>query len=524
MAVRRHNLLKASRDEDRAALLTRIVWERQLELRVAANFLLDNLRGEEGLCLEIASHFPPRETLALTTGFAKLGHLVPEWNAVALQGGRFVWRALHGGAHGGAHPNPGARVHGAARITDGIVRIDCAVVSVGGGRFVVAGGCDTHPSRAQKFFASAFIYDALTNAVEPLPDMPCTRHGCAGAFLGGRVYVLGGEYVARTPDAPCCVSLDLRAPAREWSLFGNFERSPGMHPSRDQFAFVPVAAAWGRLVFLNKGVLVVFNPLANRWSSAKTTGKPRSGPPARDKCPPELGTNAQASVEGGSRIIFMSGRGEDGHLPCRVYSFQFLLPPTARGTCHLPIGQPNRTVVEPLWAYGEWSSLGEAGSLNMPRGPADREVSSGRVGGALSVVQDRLYVSGGVDEFTNRFDGSIARWDGRLSDLPPSFYDDPRAELLRRAEEEEKDQDLPFDATHELAQQIQNYLSAEGRPGVPRKPRDCEQPWTPLTQAGLALPTAMHAHAAITIPLMPGPEIRAVLAAGSAAGVSAAYS
>ena len=212
MSVRRQNLLKASRDEDRAALLTRIVWERQLELRVAASFLLDKLRGEKGLCLEIASHFPPRETLALTTGFA-MGRIVPEWNMVALEGGRFVWRPLHGGAHGGANPQPGPRVHGAARITDGIVRIDCAVVSVGSGRFVVAGGCDTHPSRAQRFFASAFMYDAITNAVEPLPDMPCARHGCNGAFLDGRVYVLGGEYVARAPVAPFCVWLDVRAPA-----------------------------------------------------------------------------------------------------------------------------------------------------------------------------------------------------------------------------------------------------------------------------------------------------------------------
>ena len=105
MTIRRQNLLKASRADDRAALLTRIVWERQLELRVMAGFQLDRLRGED-LCLAIASHFPPRETLALTTGFA-MGRIVAEWNAVVLEGGRLVWRPLHGGAHGGANPNPG---------------------------------------------------------------------------------------------------------------------------------------------------------------------------------------------------------------------------------------------------------------------------------------------------------------------------------------------------------------------------------------------------------------------------------
>ena len=64
LAVRRRNLLLASCDEDRRRLLINIVWERQLEMRVVRNFLLEQLRGEEGLCLEIASHFAPRENAA----------------------------------------------------------------------------------------------------------------------------------------------------------------------------------------------------------------------------------------------------------------------------------------------------------------------------------------------------------------------------------------------------------------------------------------------------------------------------
>ena len=256
-----------------------------------------------------------------------------------------------------------------------------------------------------------------------------------------------------------------------------------------------VAHACGRLVTLTDGVLYVFNPLAQSyskdlrtrvaggcWSAARTFGKPRSGPPARDKCPPELGTNAQASVEWGNQVIFMSGRGDE-HLPCHVFSFQFLLPPTALGTCHLPIGHLCKTAhtTDPLWAYGEWTSLG----MITPGW------AKGRVGGTLSVVQDRLYVAGGVDERTSRFDGSVARWDGQLSDLSTGFCTDRCIELVRRAEEEEQDEELPLDATDELAQQIQNYLSVEGQPGVPRETRDCEQPWRPV--AGLELPTAMHA-------------------------------
>ena len=40
LSCRRRNLLRAAHPEDRARLLTLVVWERQLELRVARSFLL----------------------------------------------------------------------------------------------------------------------------------------------------------------------------------------------------------------------------------------------------------------------------------------------------------------------------------------------------------------------------------------------------------------------------------------------------------------------------------------------------
>ena len=128
----------------------------------------------------------------MTTGFS-MGRIVPEWSAVAVdpQHGGFVWRPIHGAR---------ARVYGADTIDDGIVRIDCAVVSIGSGRFVVAGGCDDHPQRARGFFASAFVYDALTHAVEPLPPMPC-RGAAAAARIDGKVFAVGGEYAAH--QRPC---------------------------------------------------------------------------------------------------------------------------------------------------------------------------------------------------------------------------------------------------------------------------------------------------------------------------------
>ena len=69
-------------------------------------------------------------------------------------------------------------MHGADRVADGIVRIDCAVVSVGAGRFVVAGGCDDHPGRTSRFFASAFEYDAIARAAAGPAD------GTDGSYSG----------------------------------------------------------------------------------------------------------------------------------------------------------------------------------------------------------------------------------------------------------------------------------------------------------------------------------------------------
>ena len=99
LSCRRHNLLRAAHPEDRARLLTLVVWERQLELRVARSFLLEKLGGEI-----VASFFPARETLALT-------RIIPDWSCVTLaavgevdqrtSGGRFRWTPVHGKGNAG---------------------------------------------------------------------------------------------------------------------------------------------------------------------------------------------------------------------------------------------------------------------------------------------------------------------------------------------------------------------------------------------------------------------------------------
>ena len=436
LSCRRQNLLRAAHADDRAALLTRVVWERQLEMRVVRNFLLNKLLGEEGLCLEVASHFPVRTTMALTTGFA-MGRIVPNWSVVALSpNGELQWRPIHD--HAGHQA-----VFGVEKIPDGIVRIDCAVVSIGSGRFVVAGGCDKHPRLAGRFFRSAFIYDALTHAVEPLPDMPCDRHGCNGACIGEDVYIVGGGYVSSAGTT--CSRLHL--PTRRWFALPEAEWSVATATSADRsderisvrrqlagstLAFVPVAAVWGRLVVLVEGIPFAFNPAAAEagWNLCADYDETLSL---------NLGKNAQASVEWADRHLVVSSGRDAGISGCHVAALTFDFPPGRP----LPgeEGEPDDRADSPSWARGRWTRLDSPGSS--------------RIGCGLCVVMDRLYISGGVDEDAQgggRFDGSVARWGGTLADFDKGNLGSIRA-------------------------------------------------WQKVK--GLELPTAMHAHASLSVPWLP---------------------
>ncbi|KAL3920294.1 MAG: hypothetical protein SGPRY_005304 [Prymnesium sp.] len=292
--VRRRNLLRASHPEERADLLSRIVWERQLELRVARSFLLESLRGEEGLALQIASHFPPRQTMALTTGFA-MGKIVPDWSCAVIRQGKLCWQPIHG---------PKSRVYQKESVSDGIVRIDCAVVDIGSGCFL-----------------QAFMYDALTHVASPLPDMPCIRHGCGGAHIDGKVYIVGGEYAEQRPGVPrtFCSVFDLKR--REWStLSASLQATTRINQAIQQskLAFVPVGAVWGRLVVLVEGSPIAFNP-------KKPAGGWRLCVPTQTSQLLSLGESAMASVEWGDRLVVATGRG--GERRCNVASLSFKYPP-----------------------------------------------------------------------------------------------------------------------------------------------------------------------------------------------------
>ena len=373
LAVRRRHLLRAADDGDRRRLFARVAWARQLELRCAARWLEAQL--PEALCLRVAACFAPRETLALTSGFAA-GRVVPRWTAFAPGRG---WVASH-------DPEGPQRLHGAAAVADGVERIDCAVVDAGGGRFVVAGGCGDHPSRCDRFFRSAFLYDGLAGSAAPLPDMPRARHGCGGARVGRRVYVVGGDYCDRGPGRCLGSVLDLDAPGAWAPLPATAhpaERDGG--GSCDELAhvaFAPVAAVAGRLVVLANGRAKAWNPLDPRgW---RTVGGGGVGG--------VVGTSAQGSCVWRDRLVVAQGRGA-ASAGCAVVALQFSEPPTSDD-----------------WAAGDWADLGSAATGG-----------AGRVGCDLAVVHDRLYVSGGVDEATHAFDASVARFDYTYRQLDDIF-------------------------------------------------------------------------------------------------------
>ena len=390
LSVRRQNLLRATHREDREALLTRVVLQHQQELRVVRFFLEEKLHGEEGLLLHIASFFPPRETMALTTGFA-MGRIIPSWCCAVLnpRGGGLSWRPLHQGGDGWDGvpvDDPDAKVGAldTRSVPDGIVRIDCAVVAIDQGRFLVAGGCADHPSRARAFFKSAFLYDSLVHVATPLPDMPCRRHGCGGAYLDGKVYILGGNYVER--DHALISVLNLAT--REWTALSPAMDAQLASEDAAPIAFVPVGGIDGRLVMLVEGHALAFNPQRPEQGWCVCIPEAAANPAARDEMRTvDLGTSACASVCWGHHLIVSAGRNADSYA-CHVGAFSFLYPASSS-----------------QWMMGCWADLGAAGP-------------TGRVGAGLAVVHDRLYISGGVDESPGGgFDGTVAVWGGRYTDL-----------------------------------------------------------------------------------------------------------
>ena len=169
-----------------------------------------------------------------------------------------------------------------------------------------------------------------------------------------------------------------------------------------------------------------------------------------------LGQEAQSCTCWGDRVfVISSGRPGDGGL-CEVMAFEFTEPPDSPDDC--------------AWD-GVFTHLGKVDNMG------------GRIGCGLTVVQDRLYISGGVDEGdgdfreSRGFDASTVRWTGRLKDLRAA----PAPDL-----EPVRGQPL-FSSVPDA------HL---------RRVRDCTQfKWEQVDE--LRLPTPMHAHSAINVPMLP---------------------
>ena len=315
--------------------------------------------------------------------------------------------------------------------------------------------------------------------------MPHARHGSGGARLGDAVFIVGGGYAAVNHDGTLVSRLDLTT--LNWSAVEEAElrestfealRQRGMpgfaverlsqRPWGSTLAFVPVGGISGRLVILAGGMPLAFNPAhpeAGWLPCADVAGTARL-------C---LGSSAQACVQWGDHLVVSTGR-RDGTGPgtgppgCDVAAFSFLHPPTAlkAGAGEEVAGEGGEVdPLRPLWAEGVWTMLGTMGP-------------TGRVGAGLTVVQDRLYISGGVDEGRggSGFDGSVAQWCGTREELDAAAASDHSW----------------------VGDSIHNWVG-DWSGGDSARVRECTRPW--VTVEGLQMTTAMHAHAAIAVPWLP---------------------
>ena len=315
--------------------------------------------------------------------------------------------------------------------------------------------------------------------------MPHARHGSGGARLGDAVFIVGGGYAAVNHDGTLVSRLDLTT--LNWSAVEEAElrestfealRQRGMpgfaverlsqRPWGSTLAFVPVGGISGRLVILAGGMPLAFNP-----------AHPEAGwLPCADVASTArllLGASAQACVQWGDHLVVSTGR-RDGTGPgtgppgCDVAAFSFLHPPTAlkAGAGEEVAGEGGEVdPLRPLWAEGVWTMLGTTGP-------------TGRVGAGLTVVQDRLYISGGVDEGRggSGFDGSVAQWCGTREELDAAAASDHSW----------------------VGDSIHNWVG-DWSGGDNARVRECTRPW--VTVEGLQMTTAMHAHAAIAVPWLP---------------------
>jgi len=406
LSVKPANLLRASDPMDRQRVLLAQVLEFTPEVCAAAKFLNDRLPSGLGdlhvnpLLSRIAAFVSaPRTFPHQFSGFKGTVHL-EHWRydvqgkpislSVKMSPG-FLYK-----------PDPGTPL-GPLK-----VRMDCAIADLSEtgfpGLVMLAGGCGAHPHKCQRpdgFFKSAVVYDSMVDEWSPLPDMPTRRHGPSAACLGNRVYVLGGQYAHDPYDA----DMELVG-ARFCDIFNlstgcwTVQPDEALRGIRHLYnllthtAFFGAGATSERLVCClppetrsSQVITVAFNPQCEEdgWRVVEAHEPIRLGR-----------TSCAATYKG--ELVVASGR------PM----------PYSRCAAGFKFTQPASS--SELWHMGEWRQL--------------PNLNCARVGGALFVVEDKLYISGGVDEETAEFHSDCERLDEHLS--PPrwttlSWFEMPRS-------------------------------------------------------------------------------------------------
>ena len=252
-------------------------------------------------------------------------------------------------------------------------RIDAASFSLGEGRFVLAGGVDNHP-KIGNLLTSAEVYDSLSDIWSPLPSLPGNRHGTAGTVLGQYLYVAGGG-VPRTDTTIDRIHISAVDAAIEGSPNRSSVKWERVQPKpRYSRVFAAVATVAGMVVVAGgeathnaaqgdtrttesvtvEGFVPGLTEKEGSWHQLPQMPGPRS---------------AMGFCTWRGKLIVAGGRGGDRDSHASVWSFD---------------GRAWETL--PSMKYE-------------------------RMGPALTVFEDTLWVVGGVDHVLNDFVPAVERFD-----------------------------------------------------------------------------------------------------------------
>lgn len=274
------------------------------------------------------------------------------------------------------------------------------------------------------------------------------RHGCGGARIGSKVYIVGGEYV----NSRSTGSSSRPSEAEVFDLNTNTWSQLSISGSGGPLAFAPVAAVDGRLLVLqsrnNVGLLVFHPQFAVRGFVCTTRSNLSIG-------------SAMCSTTWNDRMMVVAeGRYNDatrrnaGPRPQRFAAFAFEHSSAELTASAL---QSGHATGQPAWSRGIWCLLGAI----FPNQQA------GGVGCSLTVVHDRLVVTGGCREVAGaQFSGASLMWGGAFADVE--------------------------------AQMIRFLGASEGRGGA----TSCVHPF--VAAPDLSMVTPMHAHTVFPMPLLSG--------------------